>query len=218
MEAVERHRRRISPRSRVAIAVIVLLVVAIAAVVSAAGSASHSSGARLPSSVRAATAGFGVFTRPQTAADRAGNRGAALPFPTLTRLVARLHNGQKIFLVVARNIPLAGIPQPAYAIWQLISDRHGGGLLLTAPTCCTYPTSERTGQGRATFAALVPNGVARVEWSWAQTHRRHRMTVSIATPSNFAATVVPTVYGDWPELTTGYSANGARIFTHHQGP
>jgi hypothetical protein len=209
-----------SVRSRVAITLFALLAVAVAAILGGAGdgSASRASATTLPSGVRAAIAGYGVFTRLQTAADRVGNRQGGLPFPRLTRLVATLHDGSKIYLVVARNIPLPGPPQPAYAIWQLISGRLGRGLLYTAPTCCTYPTFEQTGQGKAMLSALVPNEVVRVVWSWAQTRHRHRLTVSIPTPRNFAATVVPIAYSDWPQLTTGYSARGARIFTHQQGP
>jgi hypothetical protein len=126
---------------------------------------------------------FGVLRRAQTAADRAWKPPEptnARAVPQLTRLSETLANGDRLFLSVYRYLAVPANGKALAGTYSLdVSVVNRDGAVTSAPydpntTYLVYPITnaplgQRRGYTRATFFAVVPDGVASVRWSF--THR-----------------------------------------------
>lgn len=186
------------------IASLVLMLMALA-VGSAASGASGSAGVQSVVGVQALVAKLAVLRRPQTAADMlpAGLHLARFPrsgkiLPSLTRLVAT-PPGASLFLVVTT---------PASGPRSLWSPKLGDQVAIVSVTGATgeesvaipaadltdanqLETPPVTGRSASAIAnsyqvAIVPDGVARVSWTFANRQLRPGRVVNLAVANNIA--------------------------------
>lgn len=117
-------------------------------------------------SLRRLLASYAVLRRPQTAADRAWRPPAEASSPVvrrLTRLVRRFSNGDRLFVTVNRT---AG----GFGAWVWVVPRAGQISGAGTPTLRDFqPTPLLNSLPGAVFAwvaALVPDGVSHVRWTF----------------------------------------------------
>lgn len=156
-------------------------------------------------------ANFAVLDRPQTAADRSWQPQSpanARVLPRFTRLASTLPGGERIFLSVERfeKAP-AGPPAGSYSLDIDIVSANGADTSTNFGPNVNYtviPLSSpppglprRARAGTATWASIIPDGVTRVDWTFAcpragRCHGQRPLTVAVPVHENVAAASIPT--------------------------
>ncbi|MHB1567771.1 MAG: hypothetical protein ACYCXW_07430 [Solirubrobacteraceae bacterium] len=182
--------------------------------------------------LRRLLAAYAVLRRPQTAADRVWRSAASTrSVPSLTRLVRRLSNGDRLFVTVNRD--LAG----GFGAWIWLVPRTGQISGIETTTLRNFQPSPflnpLPGPVFAWVAGLVPDGVSHVRWTFdcrfdsspCESH-----VVSVAAQSSLAvvqepsswcsAGACPTVdasvwYGRDGRVISRWSASAARAPAAH---
>ncbi len=184
-----------------------------------------------PAGVRPLVAELAVLRRPQTGEDELHIK--FVPYitilPASTRLAAILPDGGKLYLYIGRADPQKAPPALRARLLRkehLHGNAYGLGSIWVSPDghwSAPYPGvtaaavaritgswfSDRNG-GRATFTGIVPDGVARVRWSFGR-HDRPPLNVGITVHNNIATANVAIPFHDSPDQVIWYAADGRVI-------
>jgi hypothetical protein len=168
-----------------------------------------------------------ILRRPQTTADREVNFDSATPLENrvfgapvrgLTRLVATVSGG-RVFLIV--RTPSGYTPGGLPPLWKpslgdLIGIRYVGSEAsdgkVVGPAAVLMDADDTVGLSGQYRIAIVPDGVARVRWTFPSSHGRPPTVIYPRVTNNVA--IAPTPHGANPVPTgTWYAADGDVIHT-----
>lgn len=235
---VEDARRRHPRIGGVLVALGVVVALAIAglgvALVGGHHTAPASPAAATPPALHRLLSGYGVFRRPQTAADRSwrlvwrGRGDASLQLiPGLTRLAATLPDRERVFLTVGRVVgPQLGIQLNSYLVraWVVSSARTRtviGQARLYFDTGATLVATSRAVQfspfpapqpHSTIWTAIVPDGITAVDWAFPG-----RAIVSFV-EGNVAAAPASEAPSAVPERVTWENRHGRTVKTYTRTP
>lgn len=185
---------------------------------------------------------FAVLRAPQTAADRSWHpqcdcAGSARQLGQLTRFAAKLPHGYRVFLDVEQFIAGGQLNTPAgsYMLNLDIVDRYGNtdstsfgaNTQYTVEPLSTDRPSEAKAlaAGGAALASIVPDGVAKVSWTFACPRGSHAPsargrseTVVVPVTNNVAARWLPDSPSQCPgAMKVVWLGAGGRVLTSFDG-
>jgi len=180
-------------------------------------------------------ANFAVLRRPQTAADRSWQPDpdpAARSLPPATRLARTLPGGNRVFVRLEKlTAPEPGRPAGTYSMILWVVDRRGdsgsanfGHNVGYTISPMEFPAPGHQTGNKPTWTSLVPNGLARVSWTFACSAKsspclgRNQITLQVPVRGNIASASAPRTGGCIgtslscrPPATVTWYAPGGRI-------